>query len=660
MNAFLDELKRRRVVRAGLVYAAAAFVILQAADLLAGGLRLPPWVFTAITVVVVLGFPLTLVLAWIFEATSAGVQRTAAAAGAPAPAWLGRGTLLSAGALLALGGTLAAGWIATPGLTWLMPDETGERRAYVIASLASNDVDIRHQPDRFAVAPDGRAVVVAGIDAAGRAGLLLRRRDQIEPALLAGTGIPRAPVFSPDGGTVAYTDAGSGLMKVRLPDGQPVRVASVQGMRLTWGSDERIRMANDAGELLTVDASTGAVDTLRLGLDTLVIRGEGLPHGRLLLSIVVADTTERIVVRERDGGLRDLLEGFDARLAGDRHMLFVRQEGGARVLVAVPFDRRRASLRGETRTLLRNIAMSGTGSTPAVLTGSGDLVYMAAANRTDRRIVLVDRQGRERQISGGRAWIRYVEPSPDGSRLAAVSIEDGGRRIWSISTETGALTPVTHTGESFRPQWMPDGGHIIYTNFLQRRQLGGSMLRVPADGSAPPVPVAPPEVQGYVVHVSPDGRQLLYQDGPTQRLYLQPLQGGEPARPLLPVPLNGAGGWFSFDGKRIAFEIRADAGRFPELRIGSVLNAGAAIPIPGRGVGWSRDGRFFYRTGNDVWEIPVSEAGPQPDRARRAFTLPPDAGHPSIMPDGEHLALVRGGHLYSDLVMIERALEGNQ
>jgi TolB-like protein len=77
--AFLDELKRRKVIRVALVYAATAFVVLQAADLLATGLALPAWVFAAITVAAIAGFPLALVLAWAYDVTPDGVVRTDAA-----------------------------------------------------------------------------------------------------------------------------------------------------------------------------------------------------------------------------------------------------------------------------------------------------------------------------------------------------------------------------------------------------------------------------------------------------------------------------------------------------------------------------------------------------------------------------------------------------
>jgi TolB-like protein len=114
---FLDELKRRKVVGVALVYAATAFVVLQAADLLGTGLALPDWVFSAITLLVVLGFPVALVLAWALELTPDGVRRTTSLpppSGETPPSMLGRRTLVATAALLLLGIGLGAGWFMRP------------------------------------------------------------------------------------------------------------------------------------------------------------------------------------------------------------------------------------------------------------------------------------------------------------------------------------------------------------------------------------------------------------------------------------------------------------------------------------------------------------------------------------------------------------------
>jgi TolB-like protein/cytochrome c-type biogenesis protein CcmH/NrfG len=74
---FFAELKRRRVFRVMAVYGAVAFVILQVADIALPGLGLPEWTITLILALTLLGFPLAIVLAWAFDMTPEGMQRTA-------------------------------------------------------------------------------------------------------------------------------------------------------------------------------------------------------------------------------------------------------------------------------------------------------------------------------------------------------------------------------------------------------------------------------------------------------------------------------------------------------------------------------------------------------------------------------------------------------
>src|SRR6056297_3985817 len=72
----LGELRRRHVFRVVGVYAIAAWGLLQVADIVLPALLFPPWVMTVLVVVVIAGFPLTAVLAWIYDITPEGVVRT--------------------------------------------------------------------------------------------------------------------------------------------------------------------------------------------------------------------------------------------------------------------------------------------------------------------------------------------------------------------------------------------------------------------------------------------------------------------------------------------------------------------------------------------------------------------------------------------------------
>ena len=119
---FFAELKRRRVFRVMAVYGAAAFVILQVADIVVPGLGLPEWTITLILALTLLGFPFAVILAWVFDMTLQGVQRTADATpaeltqivSAPASQRWPAGVLALVGMTVLLGGTWYVGRQSAP------------------------------------------------------------------------------------------------------------------------------------------------------------------------------------------------------------------------------------------------------------------------------------------------------------------------------------------------------------------------------------------------------------------------------------------------------------------------------------------------------------------------------------------------------------------
>lgn len=70
------ELKRRSVLRVAGLYAVVSWVVVQAAATIFPLLHLPEWTATFVLLLLILGFPLALVLAWAFDLTAAGVERT--------------------------------------------------------------------------------------------------------------------------------------------------------------------------------------------------------------------------------------------------------------------------------------------------------------------------------------------------------------------------------------------------------------------------------------------------------------------------------------------------------------------------------------------------------------------------------------------------------
>jgi len=73
--SFFEELKRRNVFRVGAAYAVAAWVLLQVLDVVGEILELPQWGGKLILALVVVGFVLALIFAWVYELTPEGVKR---------------------------------------------------------------------------------------------------------------------------------------------------------------------------------------------------------------------------------------------------------------------------------------------------------------------------------------------------------------------------------------------------------------------------------------------------------------------------------------------------------------------------------------------------------------------------------------------------------
>jgi hypothetical protein len=74
-GGLIAELKRRSVVRVGIAYVVAAWVLLQLGDVVFDFLEVPLWAGKLLIAFLALGFPISLILAWAFELTPEGVKR---------------------------------------------------------------------------------------------------------------------------------------------------------------------------------------------------------------------------------------------------------------------------------------------------------------------------------------------------------------------------------------------------------------------------------------------------------------------------------------------------------------------------------------------------------------------------------------------------------
>ena len=97
--AFVEELKRRKVLKVGAGYLVVAWLAVQAVSIAFPAFDAPPWALRVFILLALLGFPFAPVMAWLFDATPEGMKLDATSTGSRS---------VFAGATVL--GALALGW----------------------------------------------------------------------------------------------------------------------------------------------------------------------------------------------------------------------------------------------------------------------------------------------------------------------------------------------------------------------------------------------------------------------------------------------------------------------------------------------------------------------------------------------------------------------
>jgi len=144
-GGLLAELKRRRVFRVLLGYGLFSFAVLQVIEPVLHAYHLPDWTLTAVVTALAVGFPVSVILSWLFDLTTEGLVRTPST---PGRATRGRAVTLAGGI-----GLLAA----LPGVGWYAWKQAGAPKpapealasASSIAVLPFSDFSPEHDQDYF-------------------------------------------------------------------------------------------------------------------------------------------------------------------------------------------------------------------------------------------------------------------------------------------------------------------------------------------------------------------------------------------------------------------------------------------------------------------------------------------------------------------------------
>ena len=461
----------------------------------------------------------------------------------------------------------------------------------------------------FAVAPDGRRIAYVGARNSDTF-LFVHALEAAEAVEIAGSKGANNPAFSPDGEWLAFSQLGR-VQKVAVTGGPIMEIGPGTTM-LTWLPDNRLLYGGLNIGLQEVPLPGRAA----LAVTALAKGDEGhhrpvlLPDGSVLFTILRAGwhsalNSVAVASGTNAGDVREVVaNATSANIVGGDAIVFARGQS----FLASRFDVVSKQLVGEPMPLNLRVQLAAYSAAPMyAVSGTGTLVYAQASG--DRRLVWVDREGREELLKTDDRFYAHLRLSPDGTRVA-VYAADGDRDLWLFDLNRPGL-PVTKLtlgpGRDAMPVWSPHGERLYFTTEENK------VSWIPADGSAAAATMSTGPA-GYRVHplsITPDGQTLIvsYQKAPNGQVDLWTLPVGPNTRltPLLAEPsYSEQDGRLSPDGRWLAYT--SDESGQDQILVRPFPNVGGRRALAGYGQQpiWSRDSReLFYRTANgQVMRVP--------------------------------------------------------
>jgi serine/threonine-protein kinase len=471
------------------------------------------------------------------------------------------------------------------------------------------------------ISPDGSAIVYVGPTEDRYGGQLwLRQRDQLLPTVVAGTEGAVSPVYSPDGGRVAFT-VGGNLRITSLAGEPPLEIlsdheAGARPSGLAWSEDGFLYYSKEP-ELWRVRATGGEPEVVVPvepdEVDVMHRWPEALPGGRgVLFTIADAGPSRNMetwmiaVVDTESGERRTLLSGALARYARSGHLVYVSADGN---LLAVPFDVGSLRVTGDPVSL-PGTARVGLDGIHLDVSAEGTLVYLAGVAEERVRPVWVSREGLARVVDpdwSGRMY--FPSLSPDGSRIAVDMLTESNN-VWIKQLDAGPQLRLTrHEAGGARAVWTPDGNAV---SFFSVRGGNEDVWTRRADGSGPAELTFDGEVGVHEVLWSPDGEWLVYRAPEGAGIYaIRPGDDDEPVT-LVETDADELSPTLSPDGRYMAF-MSNETGRYEIYVVPFPGTADARWAVStggGRSPRWSPAGGeiFFIDAADNMVSVPVETA----------------------------------------------------
>jgi len=542
--SFLGEIKRRKVFQVAAVYAVVGWLIIQVVDVIGRPLNLPEWFSTVTILLLAIGFPIAVILAWVVDMTPSGPQIDRGSPHNEASAPLSgqrvrfaiQGLVLVAVALLVvdqyfLDSSTPAENVDRAALA-STPDDTRVRRWTVNLGRTTGQGD--SDLDDVTVSPNGSRVVYSFNSGGG--GQLYSYLDQPDPQPIPRTDGAQQPFFSPSGEWIGF-ETGRGprgrLIRASIRGGPPETLTDVFNRiyGASWEGDDSIifsttdGVTTDVGFLARVSESGGwspeVLTTPEPGASHLfpyVLPGSQSVIFTIRMLPGPASESSIALLDLETGEHRALLSGgYNAKYVPTGHIVFVRDT----TLFAAPFDLDAMVITGTEFPVVEGLSVnSQLGWAQYDFSTNGLFVYARGSDVSAlrpgsgarlRSLVWVDRDGVEEPLPFPPRNFSHLDLSSDDQRLAVTVGVQANEDIWiyDLDGETSPRRLTFGAGEETYPVWMPGNERVVFSSDGDE----GGMFWKAADGTGPEIRLTTSPGLHMAETFAPDG-QLIYRQNP--------------------------------------------------------------------------------------------------------------------------------------------------
>tara|TARA_B110000116_G_C16782287_1_gene559024 strand:+ start:145 stop:2325 length:2181 start_codon:yes stop_codon:yes gene_type:complete len=639
MRSLISKFKGSNVAKVGSAYVIVAWVVIQLIDSVLPTFEAPNWVGQSLIFILLLGFPITLVIAWASESVASNdSDMSVSEPSRYLTSQLTRRLIFVGGPSAAVAGILAflvfpfnpesepdvnnivASSTYSAPLEYIYGPETKPvRSSLILGQTRSRRIGMRTE---LGLSNDGSRLVFNSYGESGGININILELDSLDPILVQDVNLSYdlgycncgGPSFSPDGEWILYVE-NSLLHRVRSEGSAPQEISDIEStFGAHWVDGNTILYTNFRDGKLYRMTSAGRSPELVQGQIDL-----GLVHsfpyqinsdGALIYTIHPNESVSlgNIYLLDPAIGQSTLLieDAFNAKYATSGHIVFVRDGS----IWAVPFDESSLKIVGEEVPMITGVeTWADRGISNYDFSDYGRLVYLpgeqltpGAARVSESNLVWINKDGTEEPIDLRPQSFSFPQISPDGNFLALTITEEGrpNSDIWVYDFLRKTLGKRTFTGVASRAIWSRDGTHLFFRT-VDASGIANGIWSIPTSGTGSPELLVQEAV--LPLTTSPDGLTLLYERGvgiernvyafsEAEEISLDPIFSN--SRDITNSKISPDGKWISYVSVETGIN-QVYIHPYPEVDSGrwQVSINGGNEPV------WRSDGKSIYFIGSE-------------------------------------------------------------